>query len=1110
LVRGFGVGALDRLDDRRRRAQHRRRRTDQAQCDLQVERKRSSVLSPSDLNAFVACPHLTTLRLAVARGELERPFRVNLHADLIRRKGEEHERRYLEQLRAEGREIVEISFGDRDWERAARATEEAIHEGADIVYQAALIDDGWRGLADFVERQPDGDYEVVDTKLARHARPAHVLQLCFYTEQLARIQGRAPRLMHVVTGLGERETFCPEDYAAYYRRLKRRFLAAIESGRPTYPYPVEHCALCDFLELCQAQWEADDHLTLVAGVSRLQVERLTKAEIGTLTALAEAAPEMKVPSMRATTFAGLRHQASLQHHYRRTKEHKIDPLPLEKERGFALMPEPSPGDVWLDLEGDPWYEPGRGLEFLFGWVELAEDGEERYRCLWGRDREEEKRAFEELVDYLVERRRRFPGMYVYHYAQYERTALSRLMSEHATREEEIDDLLRSEVLVDLFRVTRQALRASLPGYSIKNVEELYGFVREAEVGGGSEAVYDFETWLETGEDSLLDAIAAYNREDCLSTLELHRWLLGLRPDIPWRLPPEQRKPSEEAVQKRTERDQVRDELLAGAEEGEPRWLLAQLLDYHRREGRPQWWAYFHNLTLDPEELEDSSETIGGLDLGGEPVQVKQSFEYTLSFPAQEHKIGGPAVDPATEKGYTVRVDDERGTLTLRRAIALADEPLPRALIPPEPLPTWTQRDAVLRFAKSPEAYPALVEVLERRPPRAGLDGKLEEAALSLDGSYLAAQGPPGSGKTWNGARMAIALMKAGRRVGVTALSHKAIHKFLDDVERAARAEGYEFLGRQKASGEDSRYEGHGLVESTESNEDMLDPDLQLLAGTSFLFAREDLDRHVDTLFVDEGGQFALADALAVGTAARNLVFLGDPNQLPQVSQGSHPPGASASVMGHLLGEEETLRPGMGIFLERTWRLRPEVNAYISATFYEGRLEPAPVTSTRSVADGNGVRFLAVPHTGHRTAAPEEAEVVAAEIERLLGTAYSEGDMERPLRHDDFIVVAPYNSHVRCLREKLPPAVRVGTVDKFQGQQATVVFFSMASSSGENVPRGLDFLFSRNRLNVAVSRARCLAYVVGSPRLLDTECRTVEQMKLVNALCRFAEVAQEEE
>jgi predicted RecB family nuclease len=1066
------------------------------------------VFSPTDLNAFLACEHLTTLQLAVARGELEKPYRPNPHAELIRRKGDEHEAAYLARLQAEGREVTTIPF-EHDWEVAAHATEQALREGADVVYQAVLTDGTWRGFADFVERLPDGSYEVVDTKLARRAKPEHVLQLCFYTEQLARIQGHWPAEMHIVTGTGERESFRPDDFLGCYRRLRQRFLAAVERRRPTHPYPVDFCGLCNFLLLCKARWAADDHLTLVAGVSRLQVERLQAAEITTLEALAAADPGTKVRSMRATTFEGLNQQARLQLHRRLTGEHRIEYLPRETERGFALLPEPSPGDIWLDLEGDPWYEPARGLEYLIGWIELGEDGEPRYEHIWAHDRESERHAFERFVDHVVERRRRFPGMHVYHYAQYERTALSRLMGEHGTREDEIDDLLRGEVLVDLFRVTKQALRASVSSYSIKDVEELYGFERRAEVGGGGESVYAFETWLETGDGSLLDGIRDYNREDCVSLYELHRWLLERRPgELPWRLPPEAREPSEEALERRTERERVRDELLAGAEEGEPRWLLAHLLDYHRREEKPQWWEYFHHRALDEEELLDDGDTIGGLELEGEPVRVAGSFEYRLRFPAQEHKISGEGVDPETEKSYKVSVDDEHGVVTLWRGVKRADEPLPRALIPPQPLVARVQRDAVLRFAKDPAARPAVVDVLERRPPRARLDGSPIDAALSLAGSYLFVQGPPGSGKTWNGGRMAVALMREGRRVGLTALSHKAINKHLEEIEAAAAEEGVEIRGLKKSTGADTEFHGD-VIANTDSNEAMLDPDLNLLAGTSWLFAREELAGHVDTLFVDEAGQFALADAVAVGTAARNLVLLGDPNQLPQVSQGAHPPGANASVLGHLLGKDETVRPGMGLFLEETWRLRPEVNRYISETFYESRLEPAPKALTRSLADGNGVRFLPVEHIGHRTAAPEEARAVRAEIERLLGTNYADENGERPLRYEDFIVVAPYNSHVRCLREQLPEAVRVGTVDKFQGQEATVVFFAMASSSGEDVPRGLDFLFSRNRLNVAVSRARCLAYVVASPRLLETHCRTVEQMRLVNALCRFVEVAEDQ-
>jgi predicted RecB family nuclease len=1029
--------------------------------------------SPSGLNEFLACPHLMSLELKVARAEIERPFRPTPYADLIRRKGKEHEAAYLATL---GDTVVAI--GDPHeigWAAAAAATEKAIESRAPFIYQAAFLDGQWRGLADFLELHADGFYEVVDTKLARRAKASHVIQLCFYTEQLARIQGRWPARMHVVNGLSERESFRPEDFLAYYSRLKRRFLDAVENHWPTYPYPVDHCSLCEFLERCKAQWRHDDHLSLVAGIRRTQVERLDRAGIRTLEGLANTT-QPKIPKLRAETLAKLRDQAALQLHQRQTGKLKHQILPLEPERGFALLPVPSPGDIWLDLEGDPWYEPARGLEYLFGWVYLDDDGVPQYDCIWALDRAQEKEGFERLLDLIAERRAAHPGMHVYHYASYERTALQRLMGQHGTREGELDDLLRGEVLVDLFRVVRQSLRLSLESYSIKEVEAFYGFERGEEMRGGGSAVVAFEEWLEAREGQILEDIRAYNEDDCRSTYELHRWLLGLRPDLPWRPRPEEREVPEEHKERLEERARVEAELLADAEEGSPRWLLAQLLEYHRREEKPQWWEYFHHKGLDEDELFEDTETIGGITLAGEPVEDKQSLVYTLAFPAQEHKIGGPCEDPATGKGYDVDVDNERGLITLRRAKSRADESLPRALIPGTPFRTYVQRDAVLRFAKARERYPGLVEILERRPPQ----------------SYEFVQGPPGSGKTYVGARMALERMRHGR-VGVTSISHKAINKFLEELRKAALEKGVEFKGRKKADDPDDRYEDE-FVDCTSSNDALLDEELDLLAGTSWLFSRPEFDQHLDTLFVDEAGQVSLADVLAVGCAARNVVLLGDPNQLAQVSQASHPPGAGASVLQHLLGDDETVRPGMGRFLDKTYRMRPEVCEFISTTFYEGRLEPAPVTLERSVADGNGIRFLPVEHEGNRTQSPEEAEAVAAETARL------------GVPHEDVIVVAPYNAQVRCLREKLPAAVRVGTVDKFQGQEAPVVFYSMGSSSSEDVPRGLDFLFSRNRLNVAISRAQCLAYLVCSPRLLDANCQTVEQMRLANALCRLVEQA----
>jgi uncharacterized protein len=285
----------------------------------------------------------------------------------------------------------------------------------------------------------------------------------------------------------------------------------------------------------------------------------------------------------------------------------------------------------------------------------------------------------------------------------------------------------------------------------------------------------------------------------------------------------------------------------------------------------------------------------------------------------------------------------------------------------------------------------------------------------------------------------------------------------------------------------------------------------LLAGTAWLFSREDMAGVVDTLFVDEAGQVSLADALALGTCARNVVLLGDPQQLGQVSQGIHPEGASASVLEHLLGGDDTVSADRGLFLSRTWRMHPDVCRFISETSYEGRLHAVPACERQRIdssgLSGTGLRWLPVEHEGNRGSSVEEADRIAAELELLVGATFTDRDgRERRLGWDDILVVTPYNAQVRCLRARLGPHARIGTVDKFQGQEAPVVFFSMATSSGDDLPRNLEFLFSRNRLNVAISRAQSLAVLVASPELLEIRCRTIEQMRMVNALCRFVEEA----
>src|SRR5918996_3143764 len=501
-------------------------------------------LSPSDLANHLACAHLTQLKLRVQRDELARPVIDDPYGKIIMRKGNDHEAAYLARMEADGRRVARMVTLDDDGfvdEDARGATEDAIRAGdADVIYQAFLTDGTWRGFADFLERLPDGTYEPVDTKLARSAKPLHLVQLCFYSEQLGRIQGRLPEHVHVELGSGVRETFRTDDFIAFYRRSKERLLAAIapDGAAPTWPWPVYHCTICDFRHLCQDQRIAEDHPITVAGLGRLHAERLAAQGISTLTALGETAPATQIPRIRPETFERLRSQAALQLHFTRTGERLVELLPDEEDRGFRLLPPPSPGDVWLDLEGHPFFEPARGLEYLFGWCWRDDAGELRYEVVWGLGRDEEKRAFERFVDWLEARRRVHPDLHVYHYAAYEQTALKRLMGEHSTREREIDDWLRQEVLVDLYRVVKQALRAGVTSYSIKEIEKLYGFERTADVEGGAESVVLFEEWIEAEDPALLEAIRAYNEEDCRSTVALHEWLLGLRPrGLPWRLPP---------------------------------------------------------------------------------------------------------------------------------------------------------------------------------------------------------------------------------------------------------------------------------------------------------------------------------------------------------------------------------------------------------------------------------------------------------------------------------------------------------------------------------------------------------------------------------------------
>lgn len=1099
------------------------------------------LFSPSDLGGFLACEHLTQLELAVALRQGRRPSYENAYADLLRAKGQEHEQAYLASLREAGRSVIEVRLdAARDFEAGTRRTAEAMRAGADYVYQAVFLSQGWRGIADFLERieRPsalgDWSYQVLDTKLARHPRPEHALQLSFYSQALEQVQQLAPDLAYVVLGTRDRVPIRLADVTAYFRRVRERFGVAVDARPATGPYPCDYCSFCDYRKACKDRLDREDHIVRVADIQRTQVKRLFAGGIGTLAGLAQTAPGTIVAKIPASTFQGLREQAGLQLIRQRTDALEWRPLDIEAGRGFAALPPRSPGDVVFDLEGHPFFEPARGLEYLFG-VLLLDGPEPRYQPFWAHDRDGERRAFEDLVDLIHARLVQNPGLHVYHFSGSEPSTLKRLMAEHLSREAQVDDLLRREVFVDLHTILRRALRAGVPSYSLKEVEALFGFARTGAVQSGTQAILHYERWTHGRDQALLDEIAAYNREDCRATLGLLEWLHQVRPtDLPWPEPPEARPLAPEATEALDARERLRQELIQGAEPGSSRWLAGELLEYHRREARPAWWAYFDRLGKSPEELLEDTEAIGHLavDRSTRPSPLKRSLIHTFTFPPQDYKLrpGLQVQDPATGRpaGEIFAIDDTTGPVGILRLVRgpkVGAGSLPEAIIAGGPIENRTQRAAVLRLAGSIHAddgrYPALRAVLARERPRIrGLapdapvqTTELEEMkawALGLDGSYLFLQGPPGTGKTWTGARIVVHLLANRRRVGIAAQSHKAIHNLLAEIEKVARTGGVRFKGLKKSTGNpESEFDGE-LIKNNDDNAafEAAGADIQLFAGTAWLFSREKLDGALDDLVIDEAGQIALADALAMGTCARNLILLGDPLQLAQVSQGVHPRGAGASVLEHLLGDAPTIPEDRGIFLERSFRMHPGVSDFISEIVYAGRLHSDGSAERRATSFGTGIRFAPVEHEGNRSSSDEEVAEIARRIAAMRGGTFTDADgTTRPLRGADFMVVAPYNAQVARLRVALPPDVRVGTVDKFQGQEAPIVFFSMATSSGEDVPRSLTFLFSRNRLNVAISRAQCLAVLVCSPRLLEARCQSIEEMQLVNALCRLVEYAE---
>jgi predicted RecB family nuclease len=1123
------------------------------------------VLSPSDLANFLTCRHRAGLDLAVAHKQLIRPASTNPYAAILQKHGEEHEQAYVASLRAQGLQVV-------DGSGSLEVTLCAMKAGADVIVQGRLESAGFAGRADILRRvEVKSDlgawsYEAHDTKLARETKAGTILQLSAYSDMLRAMQGVTPAHFHVVTPIAV-EPYRVAEFAAYYRMVRATLVRELEKGHERliedyYPEPVEACQVCAWAARCEGRRRKDDHLSYIAGSGRSHRVEFIAQQVTTLTAAAQMPVPVTFKPARGAreTYNRLGDQARVQHQQRMEKRPIVEMLPIEEGTGLRRLPQPSRSDLFLDLEGAAFARDG-GREYLFGlW---NKDG---YRAWWAQDDEEEKAAFEAVMDVITEAWKADPGMHAYHFNHYEPTAFKKLASRYVTRVEALNELLRNERFVDLYPIVRQAARAGVESYSIKQMEQYYGFTRNVALANVRQPLIEVETALEAKaaiDPVIRAAVQGYNEDDCRSTQALRDWLeekrdeaIAAGQDVP-RPEFDKKEPSKNVIELQQRAEAIRERLLASipaeaanpAHADHPTWLLAYLVDWHRREVNAEWWEFFRLRDLPEEDLYDERKAVAGLEFK-ERVEIvvrKDNGAPTgsvidrYSYPPQDIEIKGTLNLQTGKKFGDVEAHDrEARTIDVKKGKATADVH-PRAAFAADSVNIDVLQEAVMRLAEA-TGDGCGIELLRSRPPRlrSGQFAPLvyETAqdfairiATDLDRTVLPIQGPPGAGKTFVGAHMIRALVGAGKKVGVTATSHKVIRNLLDEVVDQAGGAGQ--AGGPGGAVRTVRV-GHkvgevsehpGSITEIEQNEDALAAirrgEVNVLGGTALMWAREEFASAVDVLFVDEAGQMSLANVLAVSHAANSLVLLGDPRQLDQPEKGSHPDGVGISALEHVLGDHQIMPADRGIFLPITWRMSPTLTRFTSELFYEGQLEAndgleRQVLSGVDAFAGSKLWIVPVEHDGCQSASNEEVDAVVALVERLLAPGsmwVDEKGEERQLTGDDIRVVAPFNAQVNRIAEavgrirlKADTTLQVGTVDKFQGQTCAVVIYSMATSRPEDAPRGMEFLYSLNRLNVATSRARCAVFLVASPRLFQPECRTPRQIQLANAMCRYAEMA----
>ena len=806
-------------------------------------------------------------------------------------------------------------------------------------------------------------------------------------------------------------------------------------------------------------------------------------------------------------------------------------------KGFNLLPKPSAGDLYFDLEGVMDYVfPGR-LEYLFG-IYYEENGNKIFKPYWAHNKKEEKESVINFFDFTKKHFKKYPNANIYHYAPYEITALERLTSIYKVHGVDYDHYLNLGKFVDLFRVVKQAIYVSQKSYSIKDIEKYYDFKRSGDIKRGDVSEEFYIQWMETKNQKLLDQIAEYNKQDCVSTFKLRKWLFKIKPNqAKWFVPEKEQmelRPHEEVLlqyQAKFNNSKNKNTKLIN--------ILSDIIGFYNREQKPQWREFFDRKDFSDSDLVEHRECIGNMKLTSY-FQDKRSFVYKYIFPEQEYKLKkGRSViiannsdpDRADYAGKIQELDQINRTLLLRKGISKEDKRLPKILSIGEKVMEQARFENlnknIYRFCdnvlENKKGFDALKSFLNKDIPSIknikpgdkiikseNFDSEIPDVISRLDNSHLFMQGGPGTGKTYQISNAIIELLKKNKKIAVTANSHKVIHNLLERIESIANKQKFIFKGLKMGNpdNEDTYYDGKLI--KTDKNEKhyingLKDRKILLYAGTKYHLSQWYYQDKLDYLIVDEASQLAVADLVALGGIAKNIVLVGDQQQLGQPVVGSHPGQSGKSVLDYLLENKDTVSPEKGIFLNRTFRLHPNINTFTSENFYEGRLLTNSNNINRKIEYSSdcmikteGIHTILMDHKDNSQTSVEEFEIIKKLMKQLIGSKITDQDKsERKLTIEDILIVSPYNAQVNFLSARLGKGAKCGTIDRYQGQGAPISIISMTSSSVEDLPRNKGFFFNKNRLNVAISRAQCSSIILFNPKLLETAPNDYEEFKLIN-------------